>query len=147
MDIHAPIGAALASGAPAHMPDDEVSRYSDYKFGLQNYQEIQKAVLPQSVGANAFFVSHRALSPADRPAGEEKLLIFRDGVGTMAYIAAQLKKSLTEAARAAGTSKTSPWRVLCWARRLSALVGGDPHGWSNCSAVSTRRKAWRRRNG
>ncbi len=68
--------SAVASGVLAHMSHEEVNRYADVYLSIKNYQDAQKATIPQWLAVKAFYLSHHTLSPAEQAAGEEKLRSF-----------------------------------------------------------------------
>ena len=67
---------ALSTGALAHMPPDEVQRYSLTYYLLHEYADLQKTGYTADLRAQAFFLSHSPLQPADFAEGAERIALY-----------------------------------------------------------------------
>ncbi len=89
--------SAVASGVLSHMNSDEVNRFADVYMSIRNYQDAQKAAIPEWIAATTYFRSHRTFNAAEEVAADERLLTLQAGMQTLAHLGAEFSADLGKA--------------------------------------------------
>lgn len=88
--------AALSTGGLALMPPEEVERYSATYFMLHSYSDVQKNGYEADTRAQAFFLSHSPLQPAEFGEGSERIILYDEAAAGMEQVGAQMEAEIRE---------------------------------------------------
>ena len=88
--------SALASGALAHMDEEELSRFEGAYLSIKNYQDAQKSTMPNWYSAKAWFASHHSFTSSDLVIGEEKLRSMESSLETLQHLGGEFAGGLKE---------------------------------------------------
>ena len=96
---------ALSTGALAHLPTDEVQRYGSTYYLLREYADVQRGGVLADDRAQAFFLSHAPLRPADFTEGSERIVLYAEAARQMEQVCSQLTEQIDQLLPPAPVSK------------------------------------------
>jgi hypothetical protein len=86
--------SALSTGSLAHMPPDEVQRYSSTYYMLHTYSDIEMDGYKADTSAQAFFISHSPLKPADYSEGAERIVLYDEAAAGLQQVCEQMQSEI-----------------------------------------------------